>query len=107
MLPIQILREAMNKKVLVELKSGEVVTGELRDVDQAMNLIVEGAVRCHLQKKVVKTARECFIRGTQVYFIHIPDEVLDRVGEIVMKQRKAKEMERRMGLQQGSINRWN
>ncbi|THD28572.1 LSM4 U6 small nuclear RNA and mRNA degradation-associated [Fasciola hepatica] len=81
MLPITLLKAAINLPMLVELKSGETYNGHLVACDDWMNV--------HL-KEVICTSRdgdrfwkmpECYIRGSIIKYLRIPDDVIDKVKE--------------------------
>ncbi|KAG5443892.1 RNA processing protein [Clonorchis sinensis] len=81
MLPITLLKAAINLPMLVELKSGETYNGHLAACDDWMNI--------HL-KEVICTSRdgdrfwrmpECYIRGSIIKYLRIPDDVIDKVKE--------------------------
>ncbi|CAL8088156.1 unnamed protein product [Calicophoron daubneyi] len=87
MLPITLLKAAVNLPMLVELKSGETYNGHLVACDDWMNV--------HL-KEVICTSRdgdrfwkmpECYIRGSIIKYLRIPDEVIDKVKEDVQLSR--------------------
>ncbi|CAH8628325.1 unnamed protein product [Schistosoma guineensis] len=81
MLPVTLLKAATNLPMLVELKSGETYNGHLVACDDWMNI--------HL-KEVICTSRdgdrfwkmpECYIRGSIIKYLRIPDDVIDKVKE--------------------------
>ncbi|VDO83561.1 unnamed protein product [Schistosoma margrebowiei] len=80
-LPVTLLKAATNLPMLVELKSGETYNGHLVACDDWMNI--------HL-KEVICTSRdgdrfwkmpECYIRGSIIKYLRIPDDVIDKVKE--------------------------
>ncbi|XP_014205437.1 U6 snRNA-associated Sm-like protein LSm4 isoform X2 [Copidosoma floridanum] len=74
MLPLSLLRTAQNHPMLVELKNGETYNGHL-DGDKFWRM------------------PECYIRGSTIKYLRIPDEVIDMVKEDVqMKSRVRGEM---------------
>ncbi|KAH9282123.1 U6 snRNA-associated Sm-like protein LSm4 [Echinococcus granulosus] len=87
MLPITLLKASCNMPMLVELKSGETYNGYLIACDDWMNI--------HL-KEVICTSRdgdrfwkmpECFIRGSIIKYLRIPEDVIDKVKEDMQASR--------------------
>ncbi|VDM21558.1 unnamed protein product [Hydatigera taeniaeformis] len=86
-LPITLLKASCNMPMLVELKSGETYNGHLVACDDWMNI--------HL-KEVICTSRdgdrfwkmsECFIRGSIIKYLRIPEDVIDKVKEDMQSSR--------------------
>ncbi|XP_076765638.1 U6 snRNA-associated Sm-like protein LSm4 isoform X2 [Xylocopa sonorina] len=96
MLPLSLLRTAQNHPMLVELKNGETYNGHLVSCDSWMNI--------NLREDGDKFWRmpECYIRGSTIKYLRIPDEVIDMVKEDVqMKSRGRGEMKGRGQSQRG------
>lgn len=70
--PIKILHEAEGHTVTVELKSGEVYRGKLDEAEDNMNCQMSQVTRTAKDGKVT-TLSACFLRGSQVRFIVMPD----------------------------------
>jgi len=70
--PIKILHEAEGHTVTVELKSGEVYRGKLDEAEDNMNCQMSSVTRTAKDGKVT-TLSACFLRGSQVRFIVMPD----------------------------------
>lgn len=70
--PIKILHEAEGHTVTVELKSGEVFRGKLDEAEDNMNCQMSHVTRTARDGKVT-TMQACFLRGSQVRFIVMPD----------------------------------
>ncbi|XP_046851998.1 U6 snRNA-associated Sm-like protein LSm4 [Xenia sp. Carnegie-2017] len=84
-LPLSLLRAAQNHPMLVELKNGETYNGHLVSCDNWMNINL---------REVICTARdgdrfwripECYVRGSNIKYLRIPDEVIDMVKEDISK----------------------
>ncbi|GFR57782.1 U6 snRNA-associated Sm-like protein LSm4 [Elysia marginata] len=71
MLPLSLLRTAVNHPMLVELKNGETYNGHL-DGDRFWRM------------------PECYIRGSTIKYLRIPDEVIDMVKEEVVQKSKGR-----------------
>ncbi|EOD19002.1 hypothetical protein EMIHUDRAFT_59131, partial [Emiliania huxleyi CCMP1516] len=81
MLPLSLLRTATGNPMLVELKNGETFNGTLDSCDNWMNIKL---------KEVICTSRdgdrfwrlpEVVIRGNNIKYLRIPEEVIDMVPE--------------------------
>jgi small nuclear ribonucleoprotein D3 len=70
--PIKILHEAEGHTVTVELKTGEVFRGKLEEAEDNMNCQMSHVTRTAKDGKVT-TLSACFLRGSQVRFIVMPD----------------------------------
>lgn len=73
----------------VELKNGEVIEGELTNVDNWMNITLSNvsqldnigsSVNVGPSREIVKT-KEIYIRGTYVKYIRLQDEIIDQVKQ--------------------------
>ncbi|GCE97161.1 RNA processing protein [Zygosaccharomyces mellis] len=89
MLPLYLLTNAKGQQMSIELKNGEVVEGELTNVDNWMNVTLSNAsqfdnigstVSSNACKEIVK-AKEVYIRGTYVKYIRLQDEIIDQVKQ--------------------------
>ncbi|XP_015742112.1 U6 snRNA-associated Sm-like protein LSm4 isoform X2 [Coturnix japonica] len=67
MLPLSLLKTAQNHPMLVELKNGETYNGHL-DGDKFWRM------------------PECYIRGSTIKYLRIPDEIIDMVKEEVVSK---------------------
>ncbi|CAR26186.1 hypothetical protein ZYGR_0E01700 [Zygosaccharomyces rouxii] len=89
MLPLYLLTNAKGQQMSIELKNGEIVEGELINVDNWMNVTLSNAsqfdnigttVSVGPSKEVVK-AKEVYIRGTYIKYIRLQDEIIDQVKQ--------------------------
>lgn len=99
--PIKILHEAEGHTVTLETKTGEVYRGRLDEAEDNMN--------CQLSD-VTRTARDgqktplaaCFIRGSQVRFLIMPDILKNApVFKRVLEMRKAQAQKQKGPKQRG------
>ena len=76
-LPLTLLRAAPNHPILVELKSGEAYSGVLAECDGWMNIRLRDAVLTSKDGNRFWRVPDCYIRGNNVKFIRVPEEVVD------------------------------
>ncbi|QLQ79102.1 hypothetical protein HG537_0B04500 [Torulaspora globosa] len=89
MLPLYLLTNAKGQQLSVELKNGEIVEGELVNVDNWMNLTLSNVSQYDTignsgniaaQKEIVKS-KEVYLRGTYIKYIKLQDGVIDQVKQ--------------------------
>ncbi|RZF34696.1 U6 snRNA-associated Sm-like protein LSm4 [Nilaparvata lugens] len=101
MLPLSLLRTAQNHPMLVELKNGETYNGHLVSCDNWMNINLREVICTSRDGDKFWRMPECYIRGSTIKYLRIPDEVIDMVKEdMVMKNRGRGEMKGRGGQNQ-------
>ncbi|XP_008545541.1 U6 snRNA-associated Sm-like protein LSm4 [Microplitis demolitor] len=101
MLPLSLLRTAQNHPMLVELKNGETYNGHLVSCDNWMNINLREVICTSRDGDKFWKMPECYIRGSTIKYLRIPDEVIDMVKEDVqMKSRGRGEMKGRGGQSQ-------
>ncbi|KAI9175490.1 hypothetical protein H9P43_006851 [Blastocladiella emersonii ATCC 22665] len=81
MLPLSLLNAANGKPVRVELKNGESYNGTLSATDHFMNLTLRDVICTSAEGDRFWKLHECYLRGANVKYLHIPDEVLDAVQD--------------------------
>ena len=81
MLPLSLLRAAQNHPMLVELKNGETYNGHLVNCDNWMNIHLRDVICTSRDGDRFWRMPECFIRGSVVKYLRIPDEVIEMVKE--------------------------
>ncbi|XP_043251802.1 U6 snRNA-associated Sm-like protein LSm4 [Colletes latitarsis] len=102
MLPLSLLRTAQNHPMLVELKNGETYNGHLVSCDSWMNINLREVICTSRDGDKFWRMPECYIRGSTIKYLRIPDEVIDMVKEDVqMKSRGRGEMKGRGQGQRG------
>ncbi|XP_003425963.1 U6 snRNA-associated Sm-like protein LSm4 [Nasonia vitripennis] len=101
MLPLSLLRTAQNHPMLVELKNGETYNGHLVSCDNWMNINLREVICTSRDGDKFWRMPECYIRGSTIKYLRIPDEVIDMVKEDVqMKSRGRGDMKGRGGQNQ-------
>lgn len=73
---------------LVELKNGETYNGHLVSCDNWMNINLREVICTSRYGDRFWRMPECYIRGSTIKYLRIPDEVIDMVKEDVARQRK-------------------
>ncbi|XP_011456230.1 U6 snRNA-associated Sm-like protein LSm4 [Magallana gigas] len=102
MLPLSLLRTAVNHPMLVELKNGETYNGHLVSCDNWMNINLREVICTSRDGDRFWRMPECYIRGSTIKYLRIPDEVIDMVKEEVIQKSKGRgEMRGRGGPQRG------
>ncbi|KYN42928.1 U6 snRNA-associated Sm-like protein LSm4 [Trachymyrmex zeteki] len=88
--------------MLVELKNGETYNGHLVSCDNWMNINLREVICTSRDGDKFWRMPECYIRGSTIKYLRIPDEVIDMVKEdIQMKSRGRGEMKGRGQNQRG------
>jgi len=102
MLPLSLLRTAQNHPMLVELKNGETYNGHLVSCDNWMNINLREVICTSKEGDKFWRMPECYIRGSTIKYLRIPDEVIDKVKEeVVAKGRGRGDGKGRGGAQRG------
>ncbi|KAH0949992.1 hypothetical protein HN011_009264 [Eciton burchellii] len=102
MLPLTLLKTAQNHPMLVELKNGETYNGHLVSCDNWMNINLREVICTSRDGDKFWKMPECYVRGSTIKYLRIPDEVIDMVKEdIQMKSRGRGEMKGRGQNQRG------
>ena len=86
MLPLSLLRTAQNHPMLVELKNGETYNGHLVTCDNWMNINLREVICTSRDGDKFWRMPECYIRGSTIKYLRIPDEVIDMVKEDVISK---------------------
>eukprot|EP00560_Eucampia_antarctica_P007607 CAMPEP_0197827018 /NCGR_PEP_ID=MMETSP1437-20131217/3900_1 /TAXON_ID=49252 ORGANISM="Eucampia antarctica, Strain CCMP1452" /NCGR_SAMPLE_ID=MMETSP1437 /ASSEMBLY_ACC=CAM_ASM_001096 /LENGTH=178 /DNA_ID=CAMNT_0043427717 /DNA_START=105 /DNA_END=642 /DNA_ORIENTATION=- len=81
MLPLSLLRAAANSPMLVELKSGDTYNGRLVNCDAWMNLNLRDVICTSKDGDRFWKMPECYIRGSSVKYLRLPEEAIDQVPE--------------------------
>lgn len=81
MLPLTLLRTAQNHPMLVELKNGETYNGHLVQCDNWMNIQLREVICTSKDGDRFWRMPEVYIRGVNIKYLRIPDEVIDMVRE--------------------------
>uniref|UniRef100_A0A667YLY8 U6 snRNA-associated Sm-like protein LSm4 n=1 Tax=Myripristis murdjan TaxID=586833 RepID=A0A667YLY8_9TELE len=80
---------------LVELKNGETYNGHLVSCDNWMNINLREVICTSRDGDKFWRMPECYIRGSTIKYLRIPDEIIDMVKEEVVSKGRG-----RGGLQQ-------
>jgi U6 snRNA-associated Sm-like protein LSm4 len=91
MLPLSLLTAAQNKPMLVELKNGETFNGHLVNCDNFMNITLREVYQTSADGDRFWKLKECYIRGSTIKYLRVPDTLLDAVKE---EQARAREVGR-------------
>lgn len=86
MLPLSLLRTAQNHPMLVELKNGETYNGHLVSCDNWMNINLREVICTSRDGDRFWKMNECYIRGSTIKYLRIPDEVIEMVKEDVVSK---------------------
>ncbi|KAF6025353.1 hypothetical protein EB796_016340 [Bugula neritina] len=87
MLPLSLLRTAVNHPMLVELKNGETYNGHLVNCDNWMNINLREVICTSREGDKFWKMPECYIRGSTIKYLRIPDEIIDMVKEEAQRPR--------------------
>ncbi|CAG9858354.1 unnamed protein product [Phyllotreta striolata] len=90
MLPLSLLRTAQNHPMLVELKNGETYNGHLVSCDNWMNINLREVICTSRDGDKFWRMPECYIRGSTIKYLRIPDEVIDMVKEETVAKTKGR-----------------
>ncbi|XP_062551854.1 U6 snRNA-associated Sm-like protein LSm4 [Armigeres subalbatus] len=102
MLPLSLLKTAQSHPMLVELKNGETYNGHLVSCDTWMNINLREVICTSKDGDKFWRMPECYIRGSTIKYLRIPDEVIDMVKEDVQaKSRNRTELNKGGGRGQG------
>ena len=91
MLPLSLLRGAINHPVLVELKNGETYNGQLVNVDNWMNLNLKDVICTSKDGDQFWKMAECYVRGSSIKYMRVPDEVAELVKADMAKSKNRPE----------------
>ncbi|TDL18014.1 Sm-like ribonucleo protein [Rickenella mellea] len=89
MLPLSLLNAAQNKPMLVELKNGETFNGHLVNCDNFMNITLREVYQTSADADRFWKLKECYIRGSTIKYLRVPDQLLDAVKEEQNRAREA------------------
>ncbi|TFY78474.1 hypothetical protein EWM64_g5533 [Hericium alpestre] len=78
-----------NKPMLVELKNGETFNGHLVNCDNFMNITLREVYQTNADGDRFWKVKECYIRGSTIKYLRVPDTLLDAVKE---EQARAREL---------------
>ncbi|KAH8827879.1 hypothetical protein DL96DRAFT_1709197 [Flagelloscypha sp. PMI_526] len=88
-LPLSLLNAAQNKPMLVELKNGETFNGHLVNCDNFMNITLREVYQTNPEGDRFWKLKECYVRGSTIKYLRIPDQLLDQVKDEQNRARDA------------------
>jgi len=77
MYPLTLIKLSKGKKIMLELKDKQIVTGVLQLCDIAMNLHLKNVVIEDQQGKK-RLVKECFLKGQNINYVKIDPRVLEK-----------------------------
>lgn len=80
-LPLSLLRAAGGQPMLVELKGGDTYNGRLVNCDAWMNINLRDVICTSKDGDKFWKMKECYVRGSSVKYIRLPEDAIDRVPE--------------------------
>ena len=97
-IPIKVLHDAEGHTVTVELKTGEIFRGKLDEAEDNMNVHLSNCTKTARDGRV-STLSNCFLRGSHVRFMVLPDILKNapffkKIETKQMKQAQAKSQSR-------------
>ncbi|KEP55615.1 putative U6 snRNA-associated-like-Sm protein LSm4 [Rhizoctonia solani 123E] len=75
--------------MLVELKNGETFNGHLVNCDTFMNITLREVYQTSPEGDRFWKLKECYIRGSMIKYLRVPDALLDSVKEEQLRARDA------------------
>lgn len=75
--------------MLVELKNGETFNGHLVNCDNFMNITLREVYQTNGDGDRFWKLKECYIRGSTIKYLRVPDNLLDAVKEEQNRAREA------------------
>jgi len=75
--------------MLVELKNGETFNGHLVNCDNFMNITLREVYQTSADGDRFWKVKECYIRGSTIKYLRVPDALLDVVKEEQTRAREA------------------
>ncbi|XP_041060751.1 U6 snRNA-associated Sm-like protein LSm4 isoform X1 [Carcharodon carcharias] len=99
-LPLSLLKTAQNHPMLVELKNGETYNGHLVSCDNWMNINLREVICTSRDGDKFWKMPECYIRGSTIKYLRIPDEIIDMVKEEVVSKGRGRGIQQQKQQQQ-------
>ncbi|CCE85645.1 Piso0_005263 [Millerozyma farinosa CBS 7064] len=99
MLPLYLLTSAKNQPILVELKNGETLNGELVNCDSWMNLTLNNVIQVSANGTNFLKLPECYVRGNHIKYMRLPEELMDYAKEqtLLNLEQRNRNQKRRTG----------
>ncbi|XP_043577443.1 U6 snRNA-associated Sm-like protein LSm4 [Chiloscyllium plagiosum] len=86
--------------MLVELKNGETYNGHLVSCDNWMNINLREVICTSRDGDKFWKMPECYIRGSTIKYLRIPDEIIDMVKEEVLSKGRGRGIQQQKQQQQ-------
>ncbi|XP_078054641.1 U6 snRNA-associated Sm-like protein LSm4 isoform X2 [Mustelus asterias] len=86
--------------MLVELKNGETYNGHLVSCDNWMNINLREVICTSRDGDKFWKMPECYIRGSTIKYLRIPDEIIDMVKEEVVSKGRGRGIQQQKQQQQ-------
>ncbi|XP_038671149.1 U6 snRNA-associated Sm-like protein LSm4 [Scyliorhinus canicula] len=86
--------------MLVELKNGETYNGHLVSCDNWMNINLREVICTSRDGDKFWKMPECYIRGSTIKYLRIPDEIIDMVKEEVVSKGRGRGLQQQKQQQQ-------
>ncbi|KAF1818272.1 Sm-like ribonucleo protein, partial [Dissoconium aciculare CBS 342.82] len=96
-LPLSLLNAAQGSAMLVELKNGETLNGHLVACDTYMNLTLKEVVQTSADGDKFFRVPECYVRGNNIKYLRVPDNVVDKVKEQQAQQQQQRQQQNQQG----------
>ncbi|XP_002167952.2 probable U6 snRNA-associated Sm-like protein LSm4 isoform X1 [Hydra vulgaris] len=100
-LPLTLLQTSQNHPMLVELKNGETYNGHLVTCDNWMNINLREVICTSRDGDRFWRMSQCYIRGSTIKYLRIPDEVIDMVKEDIQRNKQKSQAVRGRGAPRG------
>lgn len=84
MLPLYLLTNAKGQQLVIELKNGETIVGQLTNVDNWMNLTLTDVT--HTSASDTVKLSEIYVRGNFIKYIKLQDDVIEKVKQSIAQQ---------------------
>lgn len=100
MLPLYLLTSAKNQQILVELKNGETINGNLVNCDSWMNLTLNDVIQTFNNGEEFNKLSEVYIKGIHIKYLRLPELVMDKAKEqnaLNLEQKHRNNQRRRVG----------
>ncbi|ODV79714.1 Sm-like ribonucleo protein, partial [Suhomyces tanzawaensis NRRL Y-17324] len=105
-LPLYLLTAAKTKHVLIELKNGETLNGDLVNCDSWMNLTLKNVIQSSANGDEFLKLPEIYIRGIHIKYLRLPEEIMDHAKEqnILNMEQRNRNQKRRNNVGNGGNN---
>lgn len=67
--PLKVLRISLSKTVMVKLKDGTELVGQMDSVDSTMNIVLRDAVQVDENDRMIAKYGKILIRGSQILYV--------------------------------------